>query len=64
LPIIRTSPDHGPGYAIAGKNVANEGSFREAIFQAVKLYQNRETSKQLNANPLSSKSLNKEPEDS
>ncbi len=64
LPIVRTSPAHGPGYAIAGKDVANEGSFREAVFQAVKLYQNRETSDQLNANPLSSKSLNKEPEDS
>lgn len=64
LPIVRTSPDHGPGYAIAGKDLANEGSFREAVFQAVKLYQNRETSKQLNSNPLSSKSLNKEPEDS
>lgn len=64
LPVVRTSPDHGPGYAIAGKDVADEGSFREAVFQAVKLYQNRQTSDQLNANPLSSTSLNKEPEDS
>jgi 4-hydroxythreonine-4-phosphate dehydrogenase len=34
LPIIRTSPDHGTGYSIAGKNSADEHSMRAAIFQA------------------------------
>ncbi|AWW29976.1 4-hydroxythreonine-4-phosphate dehydrogenase PdxA [Echinicola strongylocentroti] len=34
LPIIRTSPDHGTAYNIAGKNVADEGSMRAAIFTA------------------------------
>ncbi|NHE59921.1 4-hydroxythreonine-4-phosphate dehydrogenase PdxA [Cyclobacterium plantarum] len=34
LPIIRTSPDHGTAYNIAGKNAANEGSMRTAIFLA------------------------------
>lgn len=34
LPIIRTSPDHGTAYNIAGKNIADEGSMRAAIFTA------------------------------
>ena len=34
LPIVRTSPDHGTAYDIAGKNLANEGSFREALYLA------------------------------
>lgn len=34
LNVIRTSPDHGTGYAIAGKNLAQESSMREAIFTA------------------------------
>lgn len=34
LPIIRTSPDHGTAYNIAGKNLADEGSIRAAIFLA------------------------------
>lgn len=34
LPVVRTSPDHGTGYSIAGKNQANEGSLREAIYKA------------------------------
>ena len=41
LPIIRTSPDHGTAYAIAGKNQANEGSLREAIYQAVEIFKQR-----------------------
>ncbi|MCA6073833.1 4-hydroxythreonine-4-phosphate dehydrogenase PdxA [Fulvivirga sedimenti] len=34
LPIIRTSPDHGTAYDLAGKNAANENSMRAAIFMA------------------------------
>lgn len=34
LPFIRTSPDHGTAYNIAGKNIAEPGSMRAAIFQA------------------------------
>ncbi|MBD8490323.1 4-hydroxythreonine-4-phosphate dehydrogenase PdxA [Echinicola sp. CAU 1574] len=34
LPITRTSPDHGTAYNIAGKNIADEGSMRSAIFTA------------------------------
>ena len=41
LPYIRTSPDHGVAYDIAGKDVADEQSFTEAIFTAIKIYKNR-----------------------
>jgi len=35
LPVIRTSPDHGTAYNIAGKNLANENSMRQAIYLAI-----------------------------
>lgn len=41
LPIIRTSPDHGTAFDIAGKNVADEGSFLEAYYLAGKILKNR-----------------------
>ena len=41
LSIIRTSPDHGTGYNIAGKNLANESSMREAIFLAGEIFKHR-----------------------
>jgi 4-hydroxythreonine-4-phosphate dehydrogenase len=43
LPIVRTSPDHGTAFAIAGKGVANEGSTVEAFTMAVEIVQNRRT---------------------
>lgn len=41
LPIVRTSPDHGTAYNIAGKNIADEGSMRSAIMQAYDIIRNR-----------------------
>ena len=41
LPIIRTSPDHGTGYDIAGKNIASESSLRNAIYLASEIAKNR-----------------------
>jgi 4-hydroxythreonine-4-phosphate dehydrogenase len=41
LPVIRTSPDHGTAYDIAGTNVADPGSFLQAIFLALDLIKNR-----------------------
>lgn len=41
LPFIRTSPDHGTAYSIAGKNQANEGSFRQALYLASDLIRNK-----------------------
>lgn len=45
LPIIRTSPDHGTAFDIAGKNVASENSFRSAVFLALDIYKSRRKSK-------------------
>lgn len=41
LPVIRTSPDHGTAYNIAGKNLADESSMRQAIFTAADIAKNR-----------------------
>ena len=52
LPYVRTSPDHGTGFDIAGKNEASEESFREAIYKAIDLFRNREEYIQMNRSPL------------
>ncbi len=49
---IRTSPDHGTAYEIAGKNEANPESFREAIFRAIDIYKKRKEHKELTAQVL------------
>ena len=41
LPIVRTSPDHGTAFGIAGQNIANEQSMRSAIYMAVDIVRNR-----------------------
>ncbi len=41
LPIVRTSPDHGTGFNIAGKGKASPRSFREATLVAITIAQNR-----------------------
>jgi 4-hydroxythreonine-4-phosphate dehydrogenase len=41
LPIVRTSPAHGTAYDIAGKNKADERSFRNAIYWAIDIVKNR-----------------------
>jgi 4-hydroxythreonine-4-phosphate dehydrogenase len=52
LPVVRTSPDHGTGFDIAGKNIASENSFREALFEAVNIVKRRKESAELTSNPL------------
>ncbi len=52
LPIIRTSPDHGTAYDIAGKNLASEASFRQAIYTAIDIYHNRRRYREATAHPL------------
>ncbi|MEO0403519.1 MAG: 4-hydroxythreonine-4-phosphate dehydrogenase PdxA, partial [Bacteroidota bacterium] len=52
LPIVRTSPDHGTAYDIAGKNEANEVSMRQAIFTACDIFKNRLEFKKYSSNPL------------
>lgn len=52
LPYVRTSPDHGTGYDIAGKGEASEQSMRSAIFSAIDIYRNRMREDAATANPL------------
>ena len=49
---IRTSPDHGTAYEIAGKGIADEGSFKEAVFTAIQIFNNRFDYEQLTLNSL------------
>ncbi len=59
LPIVRTSPDHGTAYDIAGKNKADAGSFRKALYMAIDIYRSRKTYKEASANPLKSNPISK-----
>lgn len=60
LPVIRTSPDHGTAFDIAGKNLADETSFREAVYQAVDFLRQRASYAQYTANPLRRGKIEKE----
>lgn len=60
LPIVRTSPDHGTAYDIAGKNIASEDSIREAIYTACDIVRMREQSDELTANPLQFSKIRRE----
>lgn len=49
---IRTSPDHGTAYDIAGKGIADFTSFKNAVYTALDIYKNRNEYLQSRANPL------------
>lgn len=57
---IRTSPDHGTAYEIVGKNIANEASFKKAIYAAIDIYRNRKLHAELNQNTLIKNTLRKD----
>ncbi len=52
LPIVRTSPDHGTAFDIAGKNMASPDSFRQALYMAIDIYRNRKNDSEARSNPL------------
>ena len=52
LPIVRTSPDHGTAYDIAGQGKADENSFRQAIYTAIDVFRNRQSYDEPLQNPL------------
>lgn len=52
LPFVRTSPDHGTAYDIAGRGLADLDSFRQSIFKAIDIYRNRKAHDEACANPL------------
>lgn len=52
LPVVRTSPDHGTAFAIAGKNMAHPGSVLSAIFCAIDICNNRRRYDEMTADPM------------
>lgn len=52
LSYVRTSPDHGTGYDIAGLGQADESSIRQAIYTAIDIYNSRNFNDELSVNPL------------
>ena len=49
---VRTSPDHGTAYEIAGKGKADHSSFKEAVFKALQIFKNRTEYSELTENVL------------
>lgn len=49
---IRTSPDHGTAFDIAGKGIADNNSFKQAVYQAIDIYNSRGQYQELTANPM------------
>lgn len=60
LNFVRTSPDHGTAFDIAGKNEASEVSFREALFSAIHIVKHRRETAVLNENPLAFSKLSRD----
>ncbi|MGA9639325.1 4-hydroxythreonine-4-phosphate dehydrogenase PdxA [Flavobacterium sp.] len=52
---IRTSPDHGTAYDIAGKGQADYNSFKEAVYLAIDIYRSRIQHSEISENPLKAK---------
>jgi 4-hydroxythreonine-4-phosphate dehydrogenase len=52
LPAVRTSPDHGTAFDIAGKNKADTGSFLAAVYGCIDIIQNRRSFQENHKNPL------------
>jgi 4-hydroxythreonine-4-phosphate dehydrogenase len=52
LPVVRTSPDHGTAFDIAGKNKADASSFLSAIYRCLDIIQHREVYEENRRNPL------------
>ncbi|HTG56631.1 MAG TPA: 4-hydroxythreonine-4-phosphate dehydrogenase PdxA, partial [Niabella sp.] len=52
LDIVRTSPDHGVAFDIAGKGIADHASFLEAVYQCVDIIQHRYEYQDQRSNPI------------
>ncbi len=59
LPFVRTSPDHGTGFDIANKGLADPSSLREAIYKAIDIYRNRKAYEADHRNPLTKQYVDK-----
>jgi 4-hydroxythreonine-4-phosphate dehydrogenase len=60
LPVVRTSPDHGTAFDIAGEGKASEASMRHAIYVAMDVFRNHQLEKEITANPLENAPLKEE----
>lgn len=63
LPIVRTSPDHGTGYDIAGKGVANPDSLRCALYTAIDIFRNRHNHDVAYSHPLKKQHIDRDKND-
>jgi 4-hydroxythreonine-4-phosphate dehydrogenase len=63
LPIVRTSPDHGVAYDLAGQGTADEASLRAAIFTATDVFLKRKEYRSFAANPLQKQDIKENRED-
>lgn len=52
---IRTSPDHGTAYDIAGKGIADYNSFKEAVYLAIDIFNSRNEYAEISRKPLKTK---------
>ncbi len=52
LPVVRTSPDHGTAFDIAGKKIADPTSFRQAVFSCIDIIRQRKDYEEYTKNPL------------
>lgn len=57
LPVVRTSPDHGTAFEMAGRDMADPRSMRAAIFCAVDIFKNRQAWKKLQENKMEERRL-------
>ncbi|MCL4151072.1 UNVERIFIED_CONTAM: hypothetical protein GTU68_012000 [Idotea baltica] len=57
IPLVRTSPDHGVAYDIAGKNIADTDSLRQALYLSIDVYRNRKMNEALKDGALTLKGV-------
>ncbi len=60
LPFVRTSPDHGTAYDIAGQDLASCDSMRSAIYLAIDVFRNRQMNKEISMDPMITRSNSKQ----
>ena len=60
LSVVRTSPDHGTAYDIAGQGVADATSFKNAIYMTMDIFRNRKLNDEISENPLPFSKIRKE----
>ncbi len=63
LPIVRTSPDHGTAYDLAGENKANPQSMYASLYLAIDVYNNRKRYDEMHKNPLPLKETDTTPKE-